>query len=271
MDAVASSSRTQRKPAWFGMAMSGALLAMLVSVAAEIDARGFRGGGVRGGGSMSMGRGGGFSRGSFDRGSSNYRSGGTFSRDGSYSKPSALDNKPSGLDRAGRSSSATNWDSKTRVPDRGGSATQLPASRPGGGGSATQLPASRPGQGGSATQLPANRPGQGGSGTQLPVDRPGQGGSGTRWRPDCPKCSDGWDGWVDHPIAAGIAIGAIAGAAVAIGTTYYSLPYDCPPYYWESIHYYSCDGIFYQPQYEGDTIVYVTVADPSEGQQPPTK
>ena len=105
---------------------------------------------------------------------------------------------------------------------------------------------------------------------QLPA-RPGDGGSGPSWRPDCPKCSDGWDGWIDHPIAAGIAIGAIAGAAVAIGTTYYSLPYDCPPFYWESVYYYSCGGVWYEPQYEGDTIVYVTVPDPSEGKQPPAK
>jgi len=281
MGAQACGSPKQRKSAWFLIAWSGALLAMAVSAATEADARGFRGGGggfrggggIRGGGSTSMGRGGDFSRGSFDRGSGSYRSGGTFSRDGSYSKPSKLDNKPSGLDRPGGSGSGTNWDSMTRVPSSGGrgSATQLPASRPGGGGSGTQLPANRPGGGGSGTQLPANRPGGGGGGTQLPADRPGGGGGGTEWRPDCPKCSDGWDGWVDHPIAAGIAIGAIAGAAVAIGTTYYSLPYDCPPYYWSGINYYYCNDVYYQPQYEGDTIVYVTVPDPSGGQQPPAK
>ena len=248
MDARASSNRKQLKSAWFGVARIGALLAILVSVAADVEARGggggFRGGGgIRGGGSMSMSRGSSFNRGSYDRGSGSYRSGGTFSRDGSYSKPSALDRKPSGLDRPGGSGSGTNWDAMTRVPSSGGSATQLPANRPGGGGSATQLP----------------------------VNRPGGGGSGTEWRPDCPKCSDGGGGWVDHPVAAGIAIGAIAGAAAAIGSTYYYLPADCPPYYWSGIYYYSCDGIFYEPQYEGDTVVYVTVPDPSAGQQQPAK
>ena len=252
---------TGGRSAWFALAWSGALLAMIVSVAAEVEARGFGGGGrggggIRGGGSMSVSRGGSsFSRGSFDRGSSSTRSGGTFSRDGSYSKPSALDSRPSALDRSS-GSRETNWDSMTRVPSGGGSATQLPASRPGGGGSATQLPASRPGGGG--------------SGTQLPVDRPGGGGSGTAWRPDCPKCSDGWDGWVDHPVAAGVVIGAVA-AARTIGATYYSLPPECPPYYWNELYYYSCDGLYYQPQYEGDTIVYVTVPDPSAGQQQPVK
>lgn len=259
MDSWATNIQKQRKPAWFAMAWSGALLAMLVSVAAEVDARGFRGGGgMRGGGSMSMSRGGGsFGRGSFDRGSGSYRSGGTFSRDGNYSRPSSLDNKPSGLDRPGGSGSGTDWGSMTRTPS-------------GGGGSASQLPANRPGSGGSGTQLPANRPGGGGGGTQLPADRPGGGGSGTQWRPDCPKCSDGGGGWVDHPIAAGIAIGAIA-TAVAIGSTYYYLPADCPPYYWNDVYYYSCYGNYYEPQYEGDTIVYVTVPDPSGGQQQPAK
>ena len=277
MDARARINRKPLTSARFRLAWSAALLAMLATVAGDVQARGFGGGGfrggggIRGGGSMSMSRGGSsFSRGSYDRGSSSHRSGGTFSRDGSYSRPSALDNKPSGLDRPGGSGSGTNWGSMTRTPPSGGSAAQLPANRPGGGGSGTQLPATRPGGGGSAAQLPANRPGGGGSGTQLPADRPGGGGSGTAWRPDCPKCSDGGGGWVDHPIAAGIAIGAIAGA-VAIGSTYYYLPADCPPYYWNDINYFACDGAYYQPQYEGDTIVYVTVPDPSEGQQPTAK
>jgi hypothetical protein len=273
MNAPAGRTEKKRKAAWFEFARAAALVALFLNVATEVEARGFGGGGrggggLRGGGSMSMSRGGGgYSRGSFDRGSSSYRSGGTFSRDGSYSKPSALDNRPSALDRPS-SGSGTNWGAMTKQAP-GGSATQLPASRPGGGGSGTQLPANRPGGGGSGTQLPANRPGGGGSGTQLPA-RPGGGGSGTQWRPDCPKCSDGWDGWVDHPIAAGIAIGAIAGAAAAIGSSWYSLPVDCPPYYWESVYYYSCDGNWYVPQYEGDTVVYVTVADPSDGQLKPT-
>ena len=148
MDVRASNSRKKLTSAWLGMARSVALLAMFVSVATDIEARGFRGGGgggIRGGGSMSMHRGSGFDRGSFDRGSGSYRSGGTFSRDGGYSKPSALDGKPSGVDRPGGPGSGTNWDSMTRVPGGGGSATQLPATRPGGGGSGTQLPATRPG------------------------------------------------------------------------------------------------------------------------------
>src|SRR5678815_3979687 len=65
---------------WFRIARAGALLALLVSVAVDVEARGgrgggggfrgggFGGGGIRGGGSTSIGRGGDFGRGSYDRG-----------------------------------------------------------------------------------------------------------------------------------------------------------------------------------------------------------
>jgi len=262
-----ASSPRQRRGSWSRFARSAALLAMLMSVATEIQARGGRGGGgfgggggIRGSGSTSFGRGSDFGRGSYDRGSDSYRSGGTFSREGDYSRSSRLDG-----DRAG---------SKLDSNDRaliGGSATQLPTTRPGGSGaSASQLPATRPGQGGSGTQLPP-RPGGGGSGTQLPADRPGGGGSGTRWRPDCPKCSDGWDGWIDHPIAAGVMIGAIAGARATIGSYWYALPPDCPPYLWNDFYYYTCNGDYFQPIYEGETVVYVSVPDPAASQPPPAQ
>lgn len=63
----------------------------------------------------------------------------------------------------------------------------------------------------------------------------------------------------------------MAGAwtAAAIGASYYSLPPGCPPYAWGGYNYYYCGGSYYQPQYEGDTVVYVTVPDPSNGQQAP--
>lgn len=233
---------------WFGIARSGALLAIAVSVAHEADARGFGGGGFRGGGAMSMSRGGGFSRGSssfsrgsVDRGSVGGRgSKGTFSRGGDYGKPSD----------SGR-------------PGQGGSGTQMgggdrPSQLPRGGGGAENLPA---GGGGSGRPIdPGTRPGGGGSGTERPthpISCPGCGGSGT-------------EGWFDHPVAAGVVIGAAATAAM-IGATYYALPPGCPPYYWNSLTYYSCDGMYYAPQYEGDTIVYVTVPDPSDGKQPAAK
>jgi hypothetical protein len=232
--------------AWLvSIARSAALAGLLLSVADSAETRGFGGGGFRGGGSMSMSRGGGFSRGSMGGGSSFGQqgvnsSGGTFSRSGNYNRPSTTDR-----------------------PGQGGSSTQIgggdlrPAQLPSGGGGA----GSRPGGGdGSSRPIdPSNRPGGGGSGTERPTHPI-----------SCPGCGgDGTQGWFDHPIAAGIAIGAVAGAAAAIGSYYYALPPDCPPYYWSELTYYSCGGAWYQPQYEGDTIVYVTVPDPSGGQKPP--
>ncbi|HEU5481599.1 MAG TPA: hypothetical protein VFU80_00695 [Sphingomicrobium sp.] len=283
MTARPDGNRKQLQPASLGIALSAALLGLLVSTADNADARGFGGGGFRGGGSMSMSRGGGLghgSRGSFDRGSLNrgssdrgrYNDGGTFSRSGNYSRPSALERSGSGRHVDGGETRSTDFGIRSNPngrPGAGDSGTRWDAGRPGGGGSATQLPATRPGGGGSGAQLPANRPDDGGSGVRWrPLDRPGDGGSGTQWRPDCPKCSDG-GGWIDHPVAAGIAIGAIAGAtAAAIGSTWYALPPECPPYYWNNTLYYTCDGAYYLPQYEGDTIVYVSVPDPSVAQPP---
>jgi hypothetical protein len=158
---------------------------------------------------------------------------------------------------------------------RGGRPGQLPSTgrpgRPGGVGGP-----GRPGgvggvggAGGVGGVGGAGRPGQG--------QRPGQGGginnSGNRintgdrntnididndWGGD-------WNGWGDYPLAAGIAIGATAAwaTAVAYGSAYYALPPACAPYPYRSYTYYSCGGAYYQPQYEGDTVVYVSVPDPA--------
>jgi hypothetical protein len=75
---------------------------------------------------------------------------------------------------------------------------------------------------------------------------------------------NGWGGWSDHPVAAGVAVGAVAGVtAAAVSGAYYSLPPGCPPYPYGGYTYYSCGGAYYQPQYEGDTVTYVTVPDPA--------
>lgn len=74
---------------------------------------------------------------------------------------------------------------------------------------------------------------------------------------------NGWGGWVDHPVAAGVVTGAVVGAtAAAVGSTYYDVPAGCPPYSSGGYTYYSCGGAYYQPQYEGDTVVYTTVPQP---------
>jgi hypothetical protein len=46
---------------------------------------------------------------------------------------------------------------------------------------------------------------------------------------------------------------------------YYALPTGCSPYAWGGYSYYGCGGVYYEPRYEGDTVVYVTINDPSGG------
>jgi hypothetical protein len=59
---------------------------------------------------------------------------------------------------------------------------------------------------------------------------------------------------------------AVAGmTAAAFGSAYYSLPPGCGPYPYSGYTYYSCGGAYYQPQYEGTTVVYVSVPDPAKG------
>ena len=76
----------------------------------------------------------------------------------------------------------------------------------------------------------------------------------------------GWGGWVDYPFLAGAAL-AWTTAAV-MGSVYYALPPGCSPYSWSGYSYYHCGGVYYEPRYEGDTVIYVTVPDPSGGQAP---
>jgi hypothetical protein len=53
-----------------------------------------------------------------------------------------------------------------------------------------------------------------------------------------------------------------------MGSMYYSLPPACSPYAWGGYGYYHCGGMYYEPRYEGDTVVYVTIPDPSGGKAP---
>lgn len=77
---------------------------------------------------------------------------------------------------------------------------------------------------------------------------------------------NGW-GWGDgdyHPVAAGMAFGTAAAvtSAVVNGARYSSLPPACAPYPYSGLTYYSCGGVYYAPQYEGDNVVYVVVDRP---------
>ncbi|NBW14558.1 MAG: hypothetical protein EBR82_41820 [Caulobacteraceae bacterium] len=70
----------------------------------------------------------------------------------------------------------------------------------------------------------------------------------------------GWDDNHHHPIAAGVAFGAAAAVTSAVvGSMIYTLPPACSPY---AVSYYYCGGVYYQPQYQGDTVVYVVVDQP---------
>lgn len=68
--------------------------------------------------------------------------------------------------------------------------------------------------------------------------------------------------WDDdyHPIARGVAFGTAAAVTSAvIGSMIYTLPPACSPYRGS---YYYCGGVYYEPQYQGDKVVYVVVNQP---------
>jgi len=64
-----------------------------------------------------------------------------------------------------------------------------------------------------------------------------------------------------YPIAAGVTIGAIAGAtAAAVGSYYYALPSSgCAMVTRGGIGYYQCGSAYYQQSMNGDQVVYVSV------------
>jgi len=63
-----------------------------------------------------------------------------------------------------------------------------------------------------------------------------------------------------YPIAAGVAIGAVAGmTAAAVGSYYYGLPAGCGQVMMGGIGYYQCGSAYYQQSMNGDQVVYVAV------------
>ena len=258
------------------VAMLSAFVSLAAFVVQEADARGGRGGGggggrggggfsrggsssmSRGGGGMSRG-GGGMSRGSYGGSRGSYSRGGSggsgFSRGGSYSRPGgggysrpSTGVRPPTTGRPGGVGGAGGAGRPGGVGGAGGVGGVGGAGRPGGAGGAGR-PGQRPGQGGGGINNSGNRVNTGDRNTNINVDND--------WGGD-------WNGWGDYPIGAGIAIGAVAGmTAMAYGSAFYALPGGCSPYPYHSYTYYNCGGAYYQPQYEGDTVVYVTVPDPT--------
>jgi len=75
---------------------------------------------------------------------------------------------------------------------------------------------------------------------------------------------DGWGGgdW-DHPVAAGMAVGAAAAVTSAvIGSVVYSVPPSCVTVARNGMDYYQCGSAWYQPQYSGSSVTYVVVDEP---------
>lgn len=235
--------------------LTGAKLATALGIAAMVlapalaDARGGRGGGGRGGGggfrasgATSVSRGGG----GFSGGRSSYagsRSSGGFSGARASSRPSeGFSSRPAAANR----------------PAAGGGA--YAANRPGGGAAAN-----RPGAGGGGQYNRGSGNRVDGSGNRVNGgnNRVNNGNInvGNNVNFDGGDWDHGWD-WDDnyHPIAAGVAFGtAAAVTSAAIGSMYYSLPPSCSPY---AGSYYYCGGIYYEPRYEGDKVVYVVVDQP---------
>lgn len=70
----------------------------------------------------------------------------------------------------------------------------------------------------------------------------------------------GWDGDHHHPIAAGVAIGAMAVTTAAIvGSYYYALPPSCTTVIKNGVSYHHCGSVYYQQVWQGSDVVYVVV------------
>jgi hypothetical protein len=228
------------------------------------DARGGRGGG---GGGMRGGGGGGMSRGGGGGGirssgmSSVSRSGGG----GSFSRSSS---------GASRSSSGVSRSSYSRPSGGAGTRTASGTSRAGARDVGRTGGIGDGSRGGNRTTGDRNIGGDRQMGDRNSGNRGDRNiGSGNRQVNNIGSNNNinidndgGWGGWDDHihhPIAAGMAIGtAAAVTAAAWGSVYYSVPSGCGPYAWGGYSYYNCGGYYLQPQYEGDTVVYVTVPEP---------
>jgi hypothetical protein len=65
----------------------------------------------------------------------------------------------------------------------------------------------------------------------------------------------GLDRW-GRPVARGVAVGA------AIGTRVAMLPGGCTTVYARGVAYSQCGGAYYQPVYQGTSVVYVVLANP---------
>lgn len=63
-------------------------------------------------------------------------------------------------------------------------------------------------------------------------------------------------------LGAVVATAVVVGTVVAIGSRHTYLPSGCPYYDYHGRPYYHCDGVYYQPVYDGPDVVYVVVDKP---------
>jgi hypothetical protein len=73
-------------------------------------------------------------------------------------------------------------------------------------------------------------------------------------------CGYGWGGW--GAAAAGAVVGAAVANANNYGTVVYALPAGCSTQIVNGITYSNCNGVWYQPQFDGTTTQYTVVAAP---------
>jgi hypothetical protein len=193
--------------------------------------RGGRGGGGRGGGGMSRGGGGGRSMGGGMRTSA----------------------RPSVSRPASRPAGGSNFGGAGGIGGAGS------VGRPGGIGGAGGV-ANRPATGGGRNDIGnrtnvGNNVNTGDRYTNIETDGDWNGGGGC-WGGSCGCCH--------NPIAAGIAVGAVAGlTAAAIGSTVYALPSSCSTVIVNGMTYNDCGGTWYQPQFVGTETTYIVVDDPN--------
>ena len=70
----------------------------------------------------------------------------------------------------------------------------------------------------------------------------------------------GYHGGVRYPIAAGVAIGAMAVTTAAVlGSYYYALPPSCTMVVRVGVSYHYCGNVYYQQTWSGNDVVYVVV------------
>ena len=68
-------------------------------------------------------------------------------------------------------------------------------------------------------------------------------------------------GGFDNPVAASMAIGAVAATTAAvIGSSYYALPSGCSTVVMNGATYHQCGSSYYQQTMSGDQVVYVAAS-----------